>query len=237
MDRWIRFMAPVGPQTSMALMRVIDKKLSQGTKHIHLMLSSPGGSVFHGLSIHNFLKGAPIEVTTYNFGTVDSIGIVIFCSGKTRISVPHARFLIHGVSFNITGNHTFDEKGLEENLKLLKIDYQNIAKVIADTTKQKPDKVIEDMNTRTTLSPSEAEKYGLVHKIQSHLFPAGAELTVIHEDGSAQEVTPSPFQPQLPIVPATPSAPVSPAQHFTAPKIEGFTTSTSYSHGTYFNKA
>ena len=228
MDSWIRFMAPVVPQSATSLMRVIDKKLSHGVKHIHLMLSSPGGSVFHGLSIHNFLKGIPIEVSTYNFGTVDSIGVVVFCAGSIRVSVPHARFLIHGVNFNVGGPHTFDEKGLEEHLKLLKADYQNIAKVIADTTGRKTAQIVDDMNTRITLNPKEAKKYGLVHKVQSQLFPQGADFTVIYEDATIADVSPTPMQPALPM----PIAP--PDQRFTAPKLQGFTTASVILHGTYF---
>ncbi len=45
----------------------------EGNTLMHLLLSSPGGSVFHGLSVYNFLKGAPFEVYTYNFGSVDII--------------------------------------------------------------------------------------------------------------------------------------------------------------------
>jgi ATP-dependent protease ClpP protease subunit len=225
-------MAPVVPQSATALMKVIDKKLLQGVDHLHLMVSSPGGSVFHGLSIYNFLKGSPLKVTTYNFGTVDSIGVVIFCAGSTRISVPHARFLIHGVSMNMNGNFTFDEKALEEKLKLLKIDYLNIAKVIADTTGKKSKSIVDDMNSRTTLNPTEAKKYGLVHKIQSHLFPSAADLTVIHEDASIFEL-PAASVPQ-PIVPTSPAAQLPPSMPFTAPKVQGFTEASTLSHGTYF---
>lgn len=128
---WIRFMAQVAPQSADALFAVLDKKIKEQYTKIHLMISSPGGSVFHGLSLYNYIKGAPIEVDTYNFGSVDSIGVVIFCAGKKRFSVPHARFLMHGVKFNFNGSFAFDEKQLEEHLKSLKIDQQNIAKVIA----------------------------------------------------------------------------------------------------------
>lgn len=203
---YIRFMAPVNSASSMSLMKVIDSMLAGGTKHVHLMLSSPGGSVFHGLSIHNFLRGAPIEVTTYNFGIVDSIATVIFCSGTVRKCVPHARFLIHGVSLGINSPTQFDEKGLEENLKLLKIDYGNIARVIADTTKKTPEQVVDAMNERTTLSPEEAKTYGLVHEISPVLFPSTCELVVIHEDNSAMRVFP--VNHQLPLALEHHSAPL-----------------------------
>jgi ATP-dependent protease ClpP protease subunit len=157
-EAYIRFMAPVIPQTTNTLFEIIDRKLKQKVDRLHLMISSPGGSVFHGLSIYNFLKGSPIEIYTYNFASVDSIGVVMFCSGDRRFSVPHARFLIHGVQINFQGNLSLDEKGLEEKLKGLQIDYQNIARVIADTTQKPADRVQEDMNNRTTLTPSTSQR-------------------------------------------------------------------------------
>jgi ATP-dependent protease ClpP protease subunit len=155
-------------------------------KRLHLLISCPGGSVFHGLSIYNFLRGAPIEVFTYNFGSVDSIGVVIFCAGSKRFSVPHARFLIHGITASIDAGTSLDERALEEVLKGIKIDYENIARVISDTTGQKIAKVMADMNDRTTLSPHESVAYGLVHSEISALFPAGADLYVVGENVAAQ---------------------------------------------------
>lgn len=199
-EAYIRFMAPVIPQTTNGLLQIVDKKIQEKCQRMHLMISSPGGSVFHGLSLYNFLKGAPIEVYTYNFGSVDSVGVVLFCAGNKRFSVPHARFLIHGVRFNAGMNTSFDEKQIEEHLKSLKIDQHNIARVIADTAQKPAHKVEEDMNNRITLNPSEAKDYGLVHEIKSELFPIDADLSVIGElVGQPQQ---PPFQITMPVVQA-----------------------------------
>ena len=208
---YIRFMAPVVPQSTDQLLKIIDKKIKEKYTKIHLLLSSPGGSVFHGLSLYNYLKGAPIEVDTYNFGSVDSIGVVIFCAGKVRNCVPHARFLIHGVRFNFNGNASFDEKQLEEHLKSVKIDQKNIARVISDNTSKPVHKVEEDMNNRTTLNPTEAKEYGLVHTIKSDLFPIDAELYTIGE-----------------IIPNNQSFPLA----ITAPVVKAYTQSRDLSIGT-----
>lgn len=175
-------MAPVVPETSTRLFQIIDAKIKEGYKVINILISSPGGSVFHGLSIYNYLRGIPVEIRTYNFGSVDSIGAILFCAGEKRFSVPHARFLLHGVRINFSGNVSLEEKQLEEHYKSLRIDQLNIAKVIADTVKNKSKEEIEaDMNNRTTLNPDEAVVYGLVHEIKSELVPANADLTVITE--------------------------------------------------------
>ena len=184
-ELYVRFMAPVVPQTTAQLFTVLDEAVRSKVDRIHLMLSSPGGSVFDGLSTYNFLRGMPIEVFTYNFGSVDSIGVVIFCAGARRFCVPHARFLIHPVQVNVQAKASFDEKQLEEVLKGVKIDQENIARVIADTTNQPLPNIESNMIDRTTLSPTQARDYGLVHEIKSELFPIDARLIVIGEPSLA----------------------------------------------------
>lgn len=179
---WIRFMAPVVPATVIPLFQTIDQAVANGADHIHLMISSPGGSVFHGLSVHNYLRGLKAQVSTYNFGSVDSIGVVIFCAGTNRICVPHARFLIHGVTLTVQGQVALDEKSLEEHLKGIKIDSENIAKVIADTCKKTLKEVENDMLERVTLTPTQARDYGLVTKVEKELYSGGV-LYAIYENG------------------------------------------------------
>jgi ATP-dependent protease ClpP protease subunit len=103
----IRFFAPVIDATINALMSAVDQKMKQGTKEFIILISSPGGSVIHGLSAYNYLKGLPASIATHNFGSVDSIGIVIYCAGSRRLSAPQARFLFHGVNIQFKGGAEF----------------------------------------------------------------------------------------------------------------------------------
>ncbi len=183
---YVKFFAPVLPETVGALMQIVDNKMKAGVKELGLLISTPGGDVFQGLSAYNYLKGIPIKVTTHNFGSADSIGVVMFCSGEKRFSVPQARFLLHGVSVNFNKPVSLEEKQLEEKLKGLQIDIGNIARIIADAVGKNKDSVIQDMLNRTTLYPEEAVKYGLVHEIKTELFEPGAEFYSIQ------------FQPQQP---------------------------------------
>ena len=176
---YIKFFAPIIQGTIAALMQIVDNKLKQGANKLGLLISTPGGDVFQGLSAYNFLRGVPLEITTHNFGSVDSIGVVLFCAGSRRLSVPHARFLLHGVQCHFQQATSLEEKQLEERLKGLQIDMGNIARVIADTAKKDKDKVIQDMLNRITLYPEQAIEYGLVHEIKSELFPPGSELISI----------------------------------------------------------
>ena len=175
----IKFFAPVIDATVNALMNAIDQKMKQGIRDFIILISSPGGSVIHGLSTYNYLKGLPATITTHNFGSVDSIGIVLYCAGSRRLSVPQARFLLHGVNAQFRGNQNLEEKQLEERLKGLRIDIENIAKVIAANTGKITEEVTNAMLERTTLNPEEAQSWGLVHEIKSQLFEAGSEVVSI----------------------------------------------------------
>ena len=93
--------------------------------------------------------------------------------------MPQARFLLHGVNAQFRGNQNLEEKQLEERLKGLRIDIENIAKVIAANTGKNTEEVTNAMLERTTLNPEEAQSWGLVHEIKSQLFEAGSEVISI----------------------------------------------------------
>ena len=175
----IKFFAPVIDVTINALMNAVDQKMKEGISAFIVLISSPGGSVFHGLSAYNYLKGLPVTITTHNFGSIDSIGVVLYCGGSKRLSVPQARFLLHGVTAHFQ-KERLEEKQIEERLKGLRIDLENIARVIAANTGKTVQEVKNAMLERTTLNPDEAKRWGLAHEIQSELFEAGSEVISIH---------------------------------------------------------
>jgi len=189
---YIKFFAGVDQASVNALMNAVEQKIGQGVNEIVLLLSSPGGSVFHGLSAYNFLKGVPARLVTHNFGSVDSMSVVLFCAGDRRLSVPHARFLLHAVHATFPQPASLEEQQLEERLKGLRIDIENIAGVIAATTGRPEEQVTQDMLNRTTLNPEQAVEYGLVHEIKEELLPAGVELLSIVQ---SQNPTPRPATP------------------------------------------
>ena len=194
----IRFFAPVIDVTVNALMSAVDQKMKQGTDQFIILVSSPGGSVIHGLSAYNYLKGLPAAITTHNFGSVDSIGIVLYCAGSRRLSVPQARFLFHGVNVQFRGDQNLEEKVLEERLKGLRVDMENIARVIAANTGRDAKDVTDAMIEGRMLNPEEAKTWGLVHEIKSELFEAGSEVIAIQFQQQPVQKLPPQQQPQQP---------------------------------------
>ena len=175
----IRYYAPVDENHVKKLMEVVEQKLKEGATRFIILISSPGGNVFQGLSAYNFLKGIPAEVITHNFGSVVSMAVVLYCAGSRRLCAPHAMFLLHGVAANFPQGSSFEEKQLEERLKALQLEVENIAGVIAANIGKPEEEVTKAILERTTLNPEQAVEFGLVHEITEKLFDKAAELISI----------------------------------------------------------
>jgi ATP-dependent Clp endopeptidase proteolytic subunit ClpP len=171
----VRFFAPVNGQSITNLINAIEQKLREGFDRFILLISSPGGEVFAGITAYNFLKGIPAEVITFNFGNADSIAAVIYCAGSKRFCVPQGRFLLHGVMANLQGG-ALDEKFLKERVKNLESDRITISKIIAQTSGRPLEEVEQDILQGTVLGVQEAIDYGLVHESREQFFESGATV-------------------------------------------------------------
>jgi ATP-dependent Clp protease protease subunit len=159
-----------------ALINQVKTLIDENAVSLTLLLSCPGGNVYAGLLVYNFLKGCPVHLTTHNIGICDSITAVIYAAGARRFSVPHGRFLMHGVSANFSAGSSLSETQLEERLATLRNDTDNIAGVLAGATGKQEANIHEDMRHGLTLDPQQAIDYGLVHEIVEDLYPAGARV-------------------------------------------------------------
>lgn len=180
----VRFFAPVNEATVSRLLQVVDDQTRMGAQRVVILISSPGGSVFAGISAYNYLKGAPIEIVTHNFGSVDSIAVLLYCAGSIRYSVPEAEFLLHPIAAQIASGITLDQPAIEEQLKLMENQTKSIASIIATTTGEKVSVVQNTIQQRTTLDATEAQKWGLVQGIRPELIPKDAQVISIQTAAS-----------------------------------------------------
>ena len=98
---YINFHSVVNAFTTQNLMTVVAQKLTAGTDHFYVLLSTPGGQVTSGLTVYNFLRSIPAKVTMHNIGNVDSIGNAIFLAADERFACAHSTFMFHGVGFDV----------------------------------------------------------------------------------------------------------------------------------------
>ena len=177
----IRFFCAVDDYTITSLIDNIDKKLQQGVDKFTILISSHGGSAFHGISAYNYLNGIPAEITTHNFGSINSSASVIFCSGDKRYSVPHGNFLMHPVRSGFPKGAYLAQDDMEERIKGMKLDSENIAGVISSATGKTEAAILDLMKKRTNLNPEQAKELGFVHEIKEVLFEPNSEIINISD--------------------------------------------------------
>jgi len=176
---YIQFFKGIELNTINKMTQLVLEQISKGVERFVFLMSSPGGNVFAGLSAYNFLKGIPAEVITHNFGSVDSIAAILFCSGSKRYCVPHARFILHGVTLDVKTPIQFTEKSLEERIRNLRVDREIFSRVLTDTTGRNHAQVEYDILEGIVLNSEQALEYGLVHEIKTELFEKGAKILEI----------------------------------------------------------
>jgi ATP-dependent protease ClpP protease subunit len=173
---FISFAAEIVPQTTEALIRAMADFTNQGFREIHLLLSTPGGSVMHGITIYNVIRGLPITVTTHNVGNVDSIGAVVFLAGERRYACSQATFMLHGVSFQTQQPSQFFEKNLKERLASVQADQERIKAIYSERAGINPETAEQFFLGESTINATDAVTRGIAHEVRPVQVPAGSPV-------------------------------------------------------------
>jgi ATP-dependent Clp protease protease subunit len=168
----IGFSSPVNNQTASAFMATLAKAVNDGFDDLHILLSSPGGGVADGIATYNFMRALPVPVTTYNIGTVDSIGNVIFQGGTRRVANPTSRFMFHGVGFDIQ-QARFELKQLRERSQGIENDQAMIADIMVRHTKLSTDDIEKLFLEAAFIRSIDAKDRGIVDEVVDIHLPPG----------------------------------------------------------------
>lgn len=175
---YLSFSAEISPVTSDQLLRHCAELANKNVAEVHLLLSSRGGSVIHGIHAYNMLRAMPFKLVTHNVGRVNSIGNVVFLAGEERYAVPHSAFMFHGVGFDVKQTR-FEEKNLREKLDGLLSDQQKIGAIFAERTSLGEAQVKELFLEAVTRDPEYALAHGFIHDIREARIPPGAPVQQI----------------------------------------------------------
>ena len=160
--------------------------MNAGTTEFIILISSQGGSTFHGNAIYNYLKGISPKVVTHNYGSIISMASIIFCAGEERYTVPHGIFQIHPARSGAVNQLTVED--LRELLGSVDRDNENMAGIIASATNKSEKEILEKLRQRTNLNSEQAKEFGLVHKIKEKLFELGSEVIVIKDQQAQPQI-------------------------------------------------
>jgi ATP-dependent Clp protease protease subunit len=133
------------------------------TKPIDMIVSSPGGHLESGESIHDLIKFIDVPINMIGTGWVGSAATHVYLAApkERRVCLPHTRFLIHQPSGGAGGQATDIAIQAREILKAR----ERIAEVISRETGQPMERVMSDIERDRWLSPDEAIDYGLVSRV------------------------------------------------------------------------
>lgn len=170
----------VNEAMSSRLIGEVAARVGGGSRSILIAMSTPGGQVYWGVTIYNFLRGLGVEIITHNVGQVDSIGAPIFVAGDRRLTVSQGRFLIHSLSWGFLGqNPSLPEKQIQDVVLSLQRDRDRIAEILSYRTGTSTDVVQKDMLQTRILDAAEAAEYGFVHEISDDVFEPAQEIVNI----------------------------------------------------------
>jgi ATP-dependent Clp protease, protease subunit len=130
---------------------------------IDMLISSPGGHLESGDSIHDVIKFIAAPVNVVGTGWVGSAATHVYLSvpKQRRFCLPNTRFLIHQPSGGAGGQATDIAIQAREIVKAR----ERIARTIAKETGQPLERVLSDIERDRWLSADEAVDYGLVGKV------------------------------------------------------------------------
>ena len=136
-----------------------------GASHapIDILVSSPGGHLESGDTVHDVVKFITAPVRMIGTGWVGSAATHVFLAvpKERRFCLPQTRFLIHQPSGGAGGQATDIAIMAREIIKAR----ERIAQVISRETGQKLEKVLVDIERDNWMGPEEAIEYGLISRI------------------------------------------------------------------------
>ena len=132
-------------------------------KDISLYINSPGGSVTAGLSIYDTMQFIKPDVSTLCVGQAASMGAVLLTGGAKgkRHALPNSRVLIHQVMGGFQGQASDVEIHAQEILSIK----EKLNTILSTHSGQKIDKIAQDSDRDSFMSPEEAVDYGLIDSV------------------------------------------------------------------------
>jgi len=132
-------------------------------KDIYLYINSPGGVVTAGLAIYDTMQYIKPDVSTICIGQAASMGSVLLTAGAKgkRFALPMSRIMIHQPLGGAQGQSTDIQIQAKEILRIREV----INEILADTTGQKIEKIVEDTERDNFMTAEEAKAYGLIDEV------------------------------------------------------------------------
>ena len=143
-------------------------------KDINIYINSPGGSVTAGLAIYDTMQYVKPQVSTLCMGQAASMGAVLLAAGAKgkRLSLPHARIMIHQPSGGFGGQASDIEIHAKEIIRLK----AKLNEIMQKHTGQSLERIEKDSDRDFFMGGIEAKEYGIVDEVVAKKVAAAPAL-------------------------------------------------------------
>ena len=133
-------------------------------KEVQMYINCPGGVIYHGLAIYDTMKAISNPIRTVAIGVTASFGTIILTAGDKgrRMALPNATVHMHQPWQSGGGGQASD---IEIQAKEILRQRDMLNEILADTTGQPMDRIVEDTDRDRYLTAQEALEYGLIDAI------------------------------------------------------------------------
>jgi ATP-dependent Clp protease protease subunit len=147
-------------------------------RKLHLLIQSTGGFIGDGIALHNYLKNIPVEITTYNMGSIMSIAVLVYLVGKVRNVSKTATFMVHKstAALNMPAAGPDFLKATAESLL---IDDARSEAILREHVNLPLEKWRVQERGPLTITAEESVQFGLAHTITDWVLPSGTDLATI----------------------------------------------------------
>lgn len=138
-----------------------ELKKMAGNK-LTVVINSPGGDVWAGVSIHDALKDLDAEVTVKVSGVAASIASVVAMAGDKIVMTPGSTMMIHRASMLAIGS----ADDLEKAIEMLQTVEEGIVNIYAERTGKPVDEIKQLMEDETWMSAEKAVELGFADEVE-----------------------------------------------------------------------
>ena len=140
----------------------IRESLESVTDDIVIKLNSPGGDVFEGIEIYNYLKDHPSNVTVEVTGVAASAATFITAGANEVIMNVGTSLMIHEASTFTWGN----KSDIQKTLNALETIDESILSIYSEKTGQSSEQLEEWMNEEKWFTADEAVEFGFANSVK-----------------------------------------------------------------------
>ena len=163
-ERVIMLGTPINADTAnliVAQLLFLDREDHE--RAIQLYVNSPGGEVYAGMAIYDTMSQINAPIATTSVGFTASFGTIVLTGGTRtmRGALPNATIHMHQPLGGVQGQATEIVNYAKETQRIK----DRLLDILAERTQQPRDKIEQDIERDTYLSPPQAVDYGLIDRV------------------------------------------------------------------------